>query len=870
MAQVPTLKLPDSVAPIGYQVDLTLDPAKAEFSGNVDIKVHVRRAVRDIWLRARNIRVLSARIEAQGKALPARAEEVVGDFLRIKFDQVLAEGAATLQIRYRGTVSQDSSAGIFHSKDAGNDYLFTQFEPTDARSAFPCFDEPGFKTPWNLTLRFPSGNSAVSNTPVARTFREGKQQVVVFGETRPLPSYLVAFGIGPFEFVEAGKAGRSGAPVRIVTPKGKKAEAQFAAQITATVLTRLEDYFGIPFPYEKSDLVAIPLTFGFGAMENPGMVTFGQTLILAKPESDTVQRRRNYAIVAAHELSHQWFGDLVTMAWWDDIWLNEGFATWMEQSMIATWKPEWRTAVADVNSRLDVKAQDRLLSARKIRQEIDSRDDISNAFDGITYEKGAAVIGMFEHYMGADVFRAGVQRYMKEHADGTATADDFLASLDAAGNKKVAGLFSTFLNQPGVPLVALELHCQDPVPYVHLTQERLLPIGSAGSAGQTWGIPVCLRYPASGGTQSECVVLSERAADVSLRAAAGRCPAWIQANDRALGYYVVDYRGNLLDALLADDVTHRLDAAERLDLLGSAKLLADSAKLPADAALRLVDSLSQDEERRVVQRALDLTESYRRNFVPTELVPAYQKFLLANFQARARALGWMAHSGDSDDVRLLRPRIVGAVATIGGDEEFAKVGIALADKWLSGSAEVAPDMLETVLATAAFYGDKSMVERYLEKLHGTEDRQLRERIIGAMNSFRNPAAIERLYQAVLAGEVSFLEGGWLLFAGQEYEETRHLAFANVQAHLDEILAKRPKGADFDFAADLPYVGRRFCDGRSRDELYKFFASRSPTFVGGPRILAQVLEGIDLCIARKQAQGESITAFLANYRASVAN
>ncbi len=184
--------------------------------------------------------------------------------------------------------------------------------------------------------------------------------------------------------------------MRIVTPKGKANEAKYAAEVTATILTRLEDYFGIPFPYEKSDQVAIPVTFGFGAMENAGMVTYAQNLILAKPESDTIQRQRGYASVAAHELAHQWFGDLVTTAWWNDIWLNEAFATWMEQKLLAEWKPEWKTRVADVDSKLEAEREDSLMSARKIRQEIESKDDISNAFDDITYQKGAAVIGMFE------------------------------------------------------------------------------------------------------------------------------------------------------------------------------------------------------------------------------------------------------------------------------------------------------------------------------------------------------------------------------------------------------------------------------------------------------------------------------------------
>ncbi len=867
VAQEPNLRLPDTVVPTGYQVELSLDPRKPDFSGNVDIAIEIRTPAKEIWLHAHNLAIVSATLEARGKII-RKARPVSGDndFLKLEFASQLAVGKARLRIRYTGAVSQTSSSGIFHSRDAGNDYLFTQFESTDARSAFPCFDEPGFKTRWKVRLRIPVEDKAVGNTEIARAFRSGAQQVVEFHETRPLPSYLVAFGVGPFEFVEAGKAGRSGAPVRIVTPKGKAGEARYAAEVSATLLTWLEDYFGISYPYSKADQVVIPVTFGFGAMENAGMVTYAQTLILASPESDTIERRRQFSSTASHELAHQWFGDLVTMQWWDDIWLNEAFATWMQKTQIASWKPQWNTLVGDVNSRLDVQAQDSLTSARKIRQEIVSRHDISNAFDGITYQKGAAVIGMFEHYMGTDDFRSGVQRYLKQYAFGNATAGDFLAALDSVGAKKVGASFSTFLNQAGVPLVSLELRCNAGAPLVHLEQQRLLPIGSSGRAAQNWSVPVCVRYPVAGATRSECLLLSGATQDVALNAPAGNCPAWIQGNDRALGYYVVDYRGGLLEELMRGEVANRLDAAERVNLLGSAKLLADAGRLPADSALRLVESLRADGQRYVAQRSLDLALSYHANLVPANMLHDYQRFLLANFQQRARALGWVPGPDESDEVKLLRPNIVGVVATIAGDEELAQAGRALAGRWLDGTAQVAPEMLQSVLATGAFYGDKPLAQRYLAKLRATEDRQLRRRIIGAMSSFRDPAAIEVLYQSVLSGEVPFMEGGSLLFAGQEFEDTRHLAMANVQAHIDEILAKRPKGVDVDFAARLPYVGRRYCDGDSRRKLQQFFEPRVAEYVGAPRILDQVLEEIDLCIARKNAQGASIAGFLQNYQA----
>ena len=293
------------------------------------------------------------------------------------------------------------------------------------------------------------GDTALSNTPVVKS-EDGPDgfTTVHFAPTRPLPSYLVAFAVGPFGIVDAGKAGRKGTPVRIITPRAKEPWARFAAESTGPVLALLEEYFGGGYPYEKLDVIAVPLMSG--AMENPGLITFRQSMILAKPGMESTGFRRTYAGVAAHELAHQWFGDLVTTTWWDDLWLNEAFATWMTPKIIDQYRPDWDAPSSRALSASGAMRTDSLVSARQIRQPITSKDDIKNAFDGITYQKGAAVITMFERFVGAEIFRKGIQRYMREHADGTATARDFLGAISAEAGRDIAPAFSTFLDQPGV------------------------------------------------------------------------------------------------------------------------------------------------------------------------------------------------------------------------------------------------------------------------------------------------------------------------------------------------------------------------------------------------------------------------------------
>jgi alanyl aminopeptidase len=853
----------EDVQPTRYGVDLVLDPAKATFTGSIVIRLNVRKPLKTLWLNQEKIHIKSAILSSQGIERLAAIIPGGDDFVGLGFAEAVPAGQASVTIQYTGEVISNNSAAIFHQQENGDWYLFTQFEPTDARGAFPCFDEPSYKTPWQLTLHVPTGATAISNTPIASESSQGALHTYVFKETKPLPSYLVAFGVGPFDYVNAGAAGVNKVPVRIVVPKGEADQAKYAAEVTATILTRLEEYFGIPYPYEKADQVALPNTAGFGAMENVGMVTYEQNIILADPKTDRISRQRNYATTAAHELAHQWFGDLVTTAWWDDIWLNEAFATWMERKLIAEWKPEWHTRVADVSDKLRAEDEDSLISARKIRQPILTKDDINNAFDDITYQKGASVIGMFENWMGPEEFRKGVQSYLRQYSFKATTAAEFLDSLSTSSKRDVTKPFSTFLNQAGVPMVSVALECAGGKPSLKVDQTRYLPTGSKGSDDRTWQIPLCVRYGTGVEGRSQCTLLTQPSQTVALEGAQG-CPAWVQANDNALGYYRVDYKGGLLAALTTGDVLKRLTGPERSDLMGNAAALAGGGKLPAADALALVGTFHDDPERNVVQAALGLALEPVGTLVPESLMPNYRRFLLKNFQARARELGWTPKPGESDDTRLLRPSIVRAVATWGGERMLADEARTKAAQWLDNHNAVDPNLVASVLQTAAFYGDLSLYHRFLDQLKKTQDRQVRQILVTAMASFRDPAAIEAGMNAVADGQVPFMEGDRLLFAGQNQEATRKLPLQFLEKHYDQIVAKMPTGGGFDFGSVLPSVGASYCDVRSRDQLKQFLGPKVDKFVGAPRALDQTIEAIDLCIASKAIQAPSVAAFLEKY------
>jgi alanyl aminopeptidase len=849
-----------NVQPVDYTVDLTLDPAKTTFTGAIVIRLDVREPLQTLWLNQEKIHIGSAVLSAQGIERLGQTIPGGDDFVGLRFPNPIPAGSALVTIRYTGEVVANNSSGVFHQQENGDWYLFTQFEPTDARAAFPCFDEPSYKTPWQLTLHVPASSTAISNTPVLSENAVGAMRTYVFDQTRPLPSYLVAFAVGPFEYVDAGVAGHNRVPVRIVVPKGEAYQAKYAAEVTAPILTRLEDYFGIPYPYEKADQVALPNTAGFGAMENVGMVTYEQNIILADPKVDRIGRQREYASVAAHELAHQWFGDLVTTAWWDDIWLNEAFATWMERKLIAEWKPEWHTRVSDVSDKLRAEGEDSLVSARKVRQPILSKDDINNAFDDITYQKGASVIGMFENWMGPEEFRQGVRSYLTQYAFKATTAGEFLDSLGTSSKRDITKPFSTFLNQAGVPVVSVALQCEAGKASLKVDQTRYLPTGSKGSDDRSWQIPLCVRYGTGTAGRSQCTLLTQASQTVALEGAQG-CPAWVQANDNAVGYYRVDYKGGLLGALTAGDVQKRLNGPERSDLMGNAEALAEGGKLPAADALALVETFHNDPERYVIQSALGLALEPASTLVPESLMPNYRRFILKNFQARARELGWSPKPGESDDTRLLRPIIVRAVATWGDDMELQGQARQLTAKWLDDHSSIDANMLQSVLQTAAFHGKKPLFDRFLAELNKTKDRQTRQILVAVLGSFRDPAAIEAGMNALIDGAVPFMEGDRLLFAGQNQESTRKLPLQFLEKHLDQVVAKMPTGGGFDFGSVLPSVGASYCDAASRDELRQFLAPKVGKFVGAPRALDQTIEAIDLCIANKAAQGPSIQKFL---------
>jgi cytosol alanyl aminopeptidase len=848
------MRLPGTLKPLIQRVELTIVPAASTFEGTTELDVELASASDTLWLNVRALTVQTARArvgtEESSAQLFASPERVA-----LRFAHPIGPGKATLRLSFSGAISSTEDAGIFHQKEGGDVYAMTQFEETDARRAFPCVDEPSAKIPWELTLRVPKELTAVSNTPVASVEPGGGgMKRVHFAQTKPLPSYLVAFAVGPYDFVEARPAGANKVPMRIYTPKGRTAEAAYAVRTSPEILEVLEKYFGIPYPYEKLDILAIPLTVHFGAMENAGLVTVASGQLLARKENESLAFQQTWAFYAMHEFAHQWFGDLVTLAWWNDIWLNESFASWMENKGVNIWAPHWQFDVVQVKDRSHVATADTLLAARAIRQPIETYDDINNAFDDITYEKGSAVIRMFEHFLGPEKFQQGVERYLRAHAYGTATAADFLNAISEATGQDVTPPFSTFLDQSGVPQLTVELSCpKGKTPELALAQERLLPVGTQGAEPRRWQLPVCARWSSGGQQGHACTLMTSSTATLPLPGKG--CPAWVLPNTDYAGYYRLNLKGNLLKTLVTRGRA-ALSTAETVGLLGDVAALVTAGRYPQSVGMDLATHFADARERRVVDGAIALA-TVREDFLEGSANKAYPAWVRRHFGARARALGMQGQPGDNDDARLLRPALVSFVARRGEDPQLIAAARQLTQRWLKDPTSVDPDMLETVLRIAGTFGDKALHDTLVQRLTSSPDRAIRSRLLVALSSFRDVDLVKENMALVLNPPIDARELTRLLFGALSWPAAREAMFQTVQAHFEEIAAHLPERT----LDQLFFLGQGFCDAQHRAQVEATFGTRADKVLGGKRQLAQTLEVIDLCSADRAVQVPSITAYL---------
>ncbi|HEX3682260.1 MAG TPA: M1 family metallopeptidase [Bryobacteraceae bacterium] len=858
----PKLRLPTTVRPVRYSADLRMTPGQDRFTGSIAIELEISQPVSTIWLHAKSLSFEKLTMHIADRDEPAQAIPGVNDLIAVTAAGTLPAGHATLQIAYSGEISRTLTDGAFQQQQGTDWYIFTKFEPVTSRRVFPCFDEPSFKVPWQLTLHVPKNLKAFSNTSIVSEQGETNgTKAVRFEETKPLPPYLVAFAVGPFDVVETEPVGKNRRPSRIVVPRARASEAAYAASITPKLMAMLEDYFGMPYPYEKLDQIVVPLTTAWGAMENAGLIAYGDFLLSPK-EQDTELRQRSRAGTMEHEMSHQWFGDLVTTAWWDDIWLNEAFASWLSSKLLDEWKPEWNIK-ADASRSLNVLRADSLTTARRIRQPIEAPGDIANAFDGITYGKGEAVIAMFENYMGPLDFQRAIRLYLLQHAWGNATSADLLATLDSV-SQGVGPAFSTFLNQVGFPLVSMKLGCiteqmssvSDTFARLQFEQQRFVPAGSQANRSAAWDVPVCASWEDEAGTHHDCKLLTGPTQPIKLNGAKG-CPAWFFADWNAAGYYAVSYDARRADGLMKRGLSH-LKPDESAAALRNIQLMFSSGVGDPEQQLASVSQFSHSSDPGLVRQAAG-TIAGLSDFVPGDLSRKYERLIRSLYDARARELGWTPHAGESQETRLLRIEIVPLAATYGADPELSSQATLLAREWLNNRQALDSDMVEPVLSTAAWNGDRAFFDRLVDENKGDKIQRERSWMITALESFRDPAITRARLNLMFGAGIDPRELQYMLFGAPPH--ARELVWDFARQNFDRLNATLPGARGIPFGALVPLTASGFCDAAHRQQVQSFFQPRIATLPGGARNLANTVERIDLCSARAAVVRPAIVTFL---------
>jgi alanyl aminopeptidase len=837
-------RLPSTATPVRYALDLRIDPSLDRFSGVTTIQVVVPQSTSYVVMHGRGLHVTRALAREGGTEIGATATARVGargvvpEELVLTFSQPLSAGTAVIEIAYDAPFAADL-AGLYRVQEGGAWYAYTQFESTDARRAFPCFDEPGFKTPYDVTIAAPRGTIALANAPETE-LAEAPDGLVVhhFETSRPLPSYLVAFAVGDFDVVEGQS---SPFPIRAITTKGKGSLTALALQASAALIARLGDYFDMRYPYPKLDIVAVP-DFAAGAMENPGLVTFRDVLLLIDPKHATTATRRAQAEVIAHEFAHQWFGDLVTAEWWDDIWLNEGFATWAEAKMVDAWKPAFGATLEQIAEVQHVMDTDSLRSARAVRQPVRTSGEAMEAFDGLTYEKGAAVLRMIEAWLGADTFRRGVQRYLRENAWKNARADDLFKALDFVSAQKVGELASGFLDKPGVPSVLLTWKCGGKEgSKADLRQSEWRPFGEAAEPVLTWTLPVCVDSDRQKG--KSCFTLG---AEPIARTLTG-CPSWVYPNAEEAGYYRFAMDRAELVTLARN--APALDAANRLGLVSNAWAAVRQGSIDAGALLDVLPSFDAENDHVVVGALVDVLRSVNDALVDPSDREAFQRYVTARMAGKKGALGWEAVPGTQNDDRALERRsVLLAMGEIARDKRTLDEAEKYAERWLKDPASVAADTAAVAVPLASLRAGASRLEELRAAARSARDPGDRVLAIRAMGMFDDPAVQGKALDLALTDELKLSELVYLFRPMIARPDAAPVLFAWEKQNWAGLRKRVPASLG---GGVLVKVAGALCSRGARDEAEAFFATATQGLEGVKRPLGEALEEASLCIALRE-------------------
>jgi aminopeptidase N len=836
-------RLPSNAHPEHYALHLTPDLKAATFTGEETINLTLDAPSPTITLNAAEIKFISV---TSGSQTAAVSYDEAKEQATFTFPQTLPAGKVTLAISYTGILN-DKLRGFYLSKTKARNYAVTQFEPTDARRAFPSFDEPAYKATFDIALTVDAGDTVISNTQIISDKKAATpdKHTLTFATTPKMSTYLVAFLVGDFKCT-SGKS--DGVPIRGCATPDKVQLTKFAVESAKYILHYYDTYFGIKYPMPKLDMVALP-DFEAGAMENFGCITYRETDLLIDSKTALIPAKKNVASVVAHEMAHQWFGDMVTMQWWDNIWLNEGFATWMEDKPVAAWHPEWNIPQDTAQSLDTTLNYDSGKTTRTIRARADTPAEINEEFDGIAYGKAGAVLGMVENYLTPEVFRQGVHNYLAAHLYANATAEDFWNAQTANSHQPVDKIMESFVTQPGVPLLTFSNVSAGSAP---VTQTRFFLAPDATSPQQqSWTVPVCIKSAAN----PICRVLTPT--DTALPIPADAALPVFYANAGAQGYYRTHYTPTQFTAITAKAET-ALTPPERIVLLGDTWALTRSGQGKIGDFLSLVLALKQDPNAAVLDTALGKIHSININIATDEDRTRLAAILRRELAPVYTALG-PPKKHESFDRQQLRATLFEALGEAKDPAILAQANQIATRVFAIGSKpdkSIDPTLADSAVVLAATNGDAVFYEKTMALSKNAQDPNLQSDALRLLTHFQQPIFVNRTLDYAVSGQVRNQDSWILLAILLQQRDTRDQAWDYIRLNWPKVQAQFTTNSG---VRVVNAVGS-FCTQKQRDEVTSFFATHPVE--ASERTLAKSLDSIDACIQLRAAQEPNLHQWLA--------
>lgn len=848
-------RLPLNVVPVSYELTFKPDLQAATFKGQESVVITVAPGGADeIFLNSRDLKIeqpvlqsdMAGNIGVEMKELPQDA------MIELKPQHHLDAGNYKLQLAFAGTLN-DKLVGFYRStfRDAaGHEHVIasTQMEPTDARRMFPCFDEPEFKASFRLTVKVPHGMTAVTNAPLDRQADNSDgSKTFYFGMTPRMSSYLVALIVGELEATDPVVVDK--VPIRVWSVAGKGKLGTFARDEAAKILPALSGYFGIDYPWRKLDLIAIP-DFEAGAMENPGAITFRETLLLIDPATASSFAKREASSVIAHEMSHMWFGDLVTMKWWDDLWLNEAFATWSATRAVNKVHPEWQEWKDYASDRAHSMVTDSLISTRPIHFTVTNPEQAHEMFDDITYDKGCSILRMLECFVTEKVFQDGVHAYLVKHSFANATTEDLWDAIGEAAGSPVAGIMKSWVEQPGYPLLSLS---GDPQTGLGVSQHRFLESGVNPADSSLWSVPVGLRAASGPAGQNEQTPAQQRTV---VSSATGTLPAVaasgaaVCANAGGVGFYRTQYPDAMYEKLAACAQTN-LDPSERLSLLDDTWRLAQRGDLQLPVYLQLLSKLGSEHDELVAEQIIDQLH-YLDAYVDPAERSAFEKFVQTQLHSLYETLGWTPRPDESQQMRMLRAAMLSTLGTIGGDQAVIHKARELYAKLAASSpgstGGLDPDLVAPVTTIIAYNGDRKDFEFFKSRYQQAVTPEEEKRNLGALAEFKPAELVTQVEDMSINGTVRTQDAPGLLGKLVSRRDTGSQAWDFVEQHWQRITSFYPEES-------VPHLVSRAAPFNNQidvERVKKFLSThRVPS---GESTVARTLERMDINVRFKQRSG----------------